>query len=197
MNNKLVSICISLKLSTRFHRIYFLIKQLTFSLLEKWNPLLLYALPLSQNRQGNHFLTSRCTFALTPLRMYIRSCISLIAHPTSHFRRYIRASGDEWTGTGSESYAMINEWPHGTSASPAHLDKRQLGREWGDAWSCLCTCDGPPWKWLRHPLNESRRQREEKSAPALPYRSTRFNYKFVINSPAILSDDPVSVYPLN
>lgn len=46
-------------------------------------------------------------FAPTPLCTHVAT--PLVARPTSHFRRYIRASGDEWTGTGSESYAMINE----------------------------------------------------------------------------------------
>lgn len=35
---------------------------------------------------------------------------------------YIRATGDEWTGTGSESYAMINGRPLG-SATLAHLGR--------------------------------------------------------------------------
>lgn len=35
---------------------------------------------------------------------------------------YIRVTGDEWTGTGSESYAMINGRPLG-SATLAHLGR--------------------------------------------------------------------------
>lgn len=67
----------------------------------------------------------RLMFWRANVHSHLRHCArtSLIARPTSHFQRYIQASGDEWIGTGSESYAMINEWPHGTSASPAHLDE--------------------------------------------------------------------------
>lgn len=71
----------------------------------------------------------------TPLRTYAGT--PLVARPTSHFRRYIRASGDEWTGTGSESYAMINEWPHGIgfTCTPG---RGRLGHGWARTWSSVC-----------------------------------------------------------
>lgn len=60
-------------------------------------------------------LVARFTKSLSKVHMYI----------------YTSRAGDEWTGTGFESYAMINEWPHGTSASPAHLeDVKDSGLWW-------------------------------------------------------------------
>lgn len=113
---------------------------------------------------------------VTPLRTYVAT--SLIARPTSHFRRYIRASGDEWTGTGSESYAMINEWPHGTSASPAHLDEADSHQpRMGERMIVFVRVWRPPWKWLRH--HWMNHVGERKNAPS-PNRSARFNCIFVI-----------------
>ena len=59
--------------------------------------------------------------------------------PRVTFEGIYEQPGDEWTGTGSESYAMINEWPRGISASPAHLDPRSLEREM-HACTCVCLC---------------------------------------------------------
>jgi len=66
-------------------------------------------LPRNHRAFGTHNLTNNKCIPHYATVGYTYIATVLVARPTSHFRRYIRASGDEWTGTGSESYAMINE----------------------------------------------------------------------------------------
>lgn len=77
----------------------------------------------------------------TPMEQHVRGYTFRSPSHESLSKLYIRESGDEWTGTGSESYAMINGRPLG-SASLAHLGP------WGPSRGKMCTRVEANARWV-------------------------------------------------
>lgn len=77
----------------------------------------------------------------TPMKQHVRGYTFRSPSHESLSKLYIRESGDEWTGTGSESYAMINGRPLG-SASLAHLGP------WGPSRGKRCTRVEANARWV-------------------------------------------------
>lgn len=77
----------------------------------------------------------------TPMEQHVRGYTFRSPSHESLSKLYIRESGDEWTGTGSESYAMINGRPLG-SASLAHLGP------WGPSRGKRCTRVEANARWV-------------------------------------------------
>lgn len=77
----------------------------------------------------------------TPMEQHVRGYTFRSPSHESLSKLYIRESGDEWTGTGSESYAMINGRPLG-SASHSHTWARGAPLEGKGVRVSRLTLDG-------------------------------------------------------